>query len=293
MAKTNKIIRYFSFALIAAAVIAAIAFGAVSCNYVRTTKYVQADNTDYYSQTTNFETEGEYREYIAQRAEGNDTVNVLPEGCTFIAAASTTVWIHEEISVSGSSSVSNLLAEEEIASYGDNVFTLTIDLALCRDEETGMYHTAANAYWQAPDRDAYAGQYTYDYLAVTFGGREQLIVAGTHESGTYADGDKADCAQSLADTTARVCFIEECEPIHKNDNAYLNNVGVSYDIRHINGHEPTGKRTQIKFIYTHTYGKEQAYYSVNYSDNDSMPEVDMVMSETYWQIEIAIDGMEY
>lgn len=231
MANRDKIIRCCALAVIAAALIAAVVVSAVSFRFVQTTKYAQSENIEYYAQTRVFTDEEDYRAYVAQLAELNGTAAALPAGYEFVAAESKTVWIHEERSLSGYSATSNLLTEEEISIYGNDVLTLTIDMALYYSSTENTYYMAANACWQAPDNGSYAGQDNWEYAAFTLGGENALAIGHITREGSYADGYSVQCAPWIADLNARVLFFDECESSYEHGNAsgltYLKSVGFA------------------------------------------------------------------
>lgn len=291
MAKKDRIIKYCSFALISAALIAAIVVSTVSCNYVRTTKYTQAENTDYYSQTATFENEDEYRKYITQKAEDSDSVAVLPEGYEFVAAKSKTVWVHEERSLLGTSATSNLLTEEEIATYGDDVLMLSLDLALSYSISQDIYYMAANAYWQVPASDKFAGQDNWEYAAVTLGGRDELSLMNTDEAGSYGDGHSVECAPWIADTNARVIFFDEYESSFEHGSlfgfTYLKNISFSSAIKR---YSSQNRDAIIRFAYAHTFGPDQPHPSIDYSVD---PPILNLTKDRYWIVDIELDGLKY
>ena len=125
--------------------------------------------------------------------------------------------------------------------------------------------------------------------ALTWGGDKTLAAQNRNITGEYYGGDTVEFRQSASDTYSGYVwyFIEQNGFFGKE----LENAKATATLKKVG--ESEGKETNAKLTYVHTYGELELGVGIGITTTGLAPSITVGASESYWQIEIDVSGIEY
>lgn len=313
-------------------VFAVTAIIGISNNKTVADSYTICADEEYYSETTYYLSQSAFKEHLSNSSSNKKSYSTADLSLTsddnneeFVLGVSKSVWVAEEINEENVITSSHLLSKEEIDNIGITANTfklgpfieqkplpndgsgdivvgteemlygcLTIDLTVLFDTTNDTYKIEGNSSWEQNltlpwEGNNEAESFHEDYMALTWGGDKTLAAQNRNITGEYYGGDTVEFRQSASDTYSGYVwyFIEQNGFFGKE----LENAKATATLKKVG--ESEGKETNAKLTYVHTYGELELGVGIGITTTGLAPSITVGASESYWQIEIDVSGIEY
>lgn len=290
---------------------------------------VCSEDDGYYSETTYFSNKYDYEKYCQEKANRENPKtktaklanSIETSNEEFVAAAVKSVWVSETVDESGNTLDSHLMTKAEIDKFDapkenvdDNIvltdsspdpfvtigtdstgkYLLDIELVLIHNTKTDLFRLRGTAFWEeklvwAWQQNEAAEEYSYDYMALTWGGEGMCSNVATI-SGTYYDNSKVNFSQIACNP-----YCGRTWEFHEKSGYLGKEMARATAVVDIEKHgTPLEKFTYAQLTYIHTYNSVEGEVTVEASKDLSLAaSVKFSVIENNWQIQVGIGGIKY
>lgn len=248
---------------------------------------------EYYSETIYYEGE-KLKEIQPFHADSDESV--------LVGAVEKVAYISETKNDEGVVIESHLMNAKEVEEYKKSQLTrdsthmgddkasqgrLEILIQVFR-EENKYYRAYGTATWLLGDGGDINGQSSgYDFVAITWGGNNDLVQTSKNIHGTNHDGSSISFGQAKADSYKGYCwsFNESFPNFMKSLQAQVQIKRVSDSLKN--------KQTSMKFTYIHTYQSTTGSITLQANSSGLAASVPLSGTTNKWQIEADVPGVTY
>ena len=191
----------------------------------------------------------------------------------------------------------NTLPEEEIGSENQSYYNFTMTAIVRYNNLLNLYYATTTFSWQDTftfifDISKQAETQFRDCVAITWGGDENFVAQEHRIQGTYYDNSAMEYIQCDAEPTLGYAW-----EFHEQKNVFEGNKELKEGIASVTlkkkSSDYKNKQARVKFTYLHTYGALFGEIKVGIDKNGLEGALTITGSEDYWNMEIAIYGLNY
>ncbi|MEG0407541.1 MAG: hypothetical protein RR623_01590 [Bacilli bacterium] len=265
--------------------------GAVNVNAESPSSNETQDN--YYSEVTY---------YSGEKLRNIQPYDTESENEVLVSAVEKTVYVSETKDDNGAVIDSHLMNVDEVKEYKNSLLTrdstymgedktssgrLTIQIQLFRDGST--YRAYGNANWAiGAGTSAQAPSTGLDFVALTWGGNNNLVQTSKSLSITNFNGQAMSYGQAKADSYSGYCWSFN-ESVGGKD---MRSLQATAQIKRVNS-TLKNKQTNMKFTYIHTYQSTTGSISFGAGSSGLAGSVNLSSTASKWQLEVDVPGIVY